>query len=627
MPFVPDKPKMGFIPDEYQEYQPSPLETGLAAMAPKGLVSSVHGLIEAVPVGMEKGFDEGLETYRRERDQGYKDLESSEATNKRAAMVGGVAPYLPLGAASIPATMAVGGVASGIDSKADLTKITDPEQLKILGRDVGIGTFASGLLGTAGKYAPKSTAAIAGGAMGGELLSPGGGAIPGAAIGLLARGGASPTVRNYLQKKFNNVLLDVPEAVSERYMNNSKKVMGAQPVEGVGQNIANTLGEIKSDIGGLNQKALSSLSQDRTKGVMKVNEAVEILSQFRHPQAKEMADDLMNGYLKRSQTVSPSQGADSMTEIEVHNLKKFLQGLGEWNSALPSADRAQANQAAGQVNRILRGENEAYAGAMTDLSRSIQVRNALAKKFGIKRDLVDPNQLTYSDQTVSAMNDLVRGNKFDRKRILQELKEQGYGDLSEEILDSLAKRTLTGPGASQGSRKVVIGKGLGGTVGAGVGGLLGGPVGAVGGAYTGQAVGGLAGGALDKYGPRVARRMMDVGNTVNSAQSAIGNAISPKLQNTWGPGGRPKASPFLFQPGSQSSSSQVPFKEVADREQEPQRRPQSYTPENVLPKLRGTRFERQMNEAAQRGPDGFGATYYLLSRDPEFRKLIEGDNQ
>lgn len=85
-------------------------------------------------------------------------------------------------------------------------------------------------------------------------------------------------------------------------------------------------------------------------------------------------------------------------------------------------------------------------------------------------------------------------------------------------------------------------------------------------------------------------------------------------------------------PGASMIDTQGALKRVADRpnenENEITRRPQSFSPERALPKVRGTRFERQLNDAIQRGQDSFGATYYLLSRDPEFRKLMEeGENK
>ena len=510
-----------------EEYQPSPTETGLAAMAPTGLTSAIYGLKEAIPVGMEKGFGAGLDTYRRERDQARKDLESSQARNPRAAIVGSMAPYVVGGAlpggtalASIPVSAFIGGVNAAIDSKADLTK----GEIGKFSKDTAGGTLLGATFGAAGKYAPKSTAAAATGALAGELIAPGKGALPGAAIGLAARGAASPVVRNYLMKKFSNTLLDVPEPVSERYLSNPQRVMESKSVPEVAQDVAQSLGEIKSDVGSLSTSAQSALSGGREKGVMTVRDAVAILGQFENQDAKKMATDLTNGYLKRMGDVSTAPGAENLTEIETHTLKKFLQGLGDWNSPLPSADKAQANYASGQVNSVLRGSNEQYAKTMDDLAMKMRIRNALAQRFGIKRDLVNPNELTATDTTITALNEVMRGKKMDRAKILGELNNQGYGDLKSQIEDSFAKQVLTGGGSPQGSRKAVVGANIGTAIGAGTGGIVGGPMGAAVGGVAGRAAGSFAGAVADKYGPRMARKMFDANTVINKLSSSVGGS-------------------------------------------------------------------------------------------------------
>lgn len=559
MPFVPDK--VGFIPDEPEGYEPSPLETGLASMAPKGLVSAISGLKEAIPVGLEKGFDAGLDTYRRERDMARKDLESSEATNPRSAMIGGIAPYLPIVTTSIPAMAGISAAAGAIDSKADLTRLNQPEQVKKLAQDTSVAGALGLGFGALGRYAPKSTAAAATGAMAGELVSPGGGALPGAAAGLALRGATSPSVRSYILKKYSNAFLDVPEAVTERYLKDPKKVMSSSSPEMVAQNIADTFGEVKSGISTLHKDSISKLSTDRSSGLMTVNDATNILSQFSDDGSKKMSDELMSGFMKRSGGLSPQSSAENLTEIEIHKLKKHLQDLGHWGSAVVPSDKAQANQAAGQVNRILKGGNEAYSQSVGKEAQAINTKNELAKKFGIVPDYSGQSTsgFTYTDRTMSAMRDVIKMNKVDRKRILEELRVQGYGDIADQIQDTLAKQVLTGQGAAQGSRKAVVGANVGTAAGAGIGSMFGGPIGGAIGAVTGRAIGAAGGAVADKYGPRMARKIFDANTVVNK----------------------------LMQKGASS---------------------------RVLAPLRA---------AAERGQDSFATTYFLMSHtDPEFQKLM-----
>lgn len=143
-------------PDE-TKFNPSPLASGGAALAPKGLISSLYGAKEAISAPWGKKMD----TYRRERDTGRQALEESEKINPKSAAIGNLTSGLLTGAAvgpSIPAMAALGGAYAGIESKADLTKLDEPEQRQQFGRDVGFGTAGAGLLGAAAEYIPSTVA-------------------------------------------------------------------------------------------------------------------------------------------------------------------------------------------------------------------------------------------------------------------------------------------------------------------------------------------------------------------------------------------------------------------------------------------------------------------------------------
>lgn len=720
------------------DYQPPPIETGLAAMAPKGLVSSLYGIKEAIPVGMDKGFDEGLNTYRRERDQARKDLESSEARNPRSALIGSAAPYvvggaLPGGAAlaEIPVTAALGGIQSALDSRADLTK----GEISKFGRDVGTGVGGGVAFGTLGRYAPKSTTALATGALAGELIAPGKGAVPGAAVGLALRGASSPAVRNYLLKKFNNTLLDVPESVSERYMANPERVRSARTTEGVAQRLADTLGDVKADTASANEQAISSLSKYREPvSGFEVDRAVSLLDDVGTTESKNLAARLRGEYAQRdpnlgakprpttitrksefipaspdvdfasglkqigeeitpnvetrvvskdvpgvygtetrnelqafnlgenkkpvmgyvtpesskpfvtdpktglpvkkvvdyripgtpSSTQAPPE-ASYLTERELHDVKRVLQdAAGDWRNPLPPSKSASARFSSGDLNRMLKDRNGSYRDAMQSLSENIQVKQGLGKRFGITPDYSGANEsgFTYTDQTLSAIRDLVRNNKVDRKRILESLKSQGYGDLANEIQDSLANQLLNGGGASQGSRKAVVGANVGTALGAGAGAMIGGPVGGAVGGVVGRAVGSGAGAMADKYGPRMAKSLMDANHSI----SAIGSMVPSFSVSTTRAAIPNQSTYFLMQNRGQAPLENLKQVAGGDSDSEIARRPQSkMTPQSILPAVKGTQYERTLNEAAQRGNENFNATYFLLmNRDQKFRQLMEG---
>lgn len=546
--------------DVPSDFKATPTETFLHSMIPTGLASAAYGAREAAPDVLHGDFSKGLDTYRKNRDESRKVFEQSEKTNPRAALAGSIAPWLAAPAMGVGGAAATGGAYGLANSKADLTKLNDPEQLKKAALDTGIGTAIGGATGGLAKFAPKSTAAAATGALAGQMISPEHGALPGAMAGLALRGAASPAVTQYLTKKFNNSFLDVLEGDSELYMTNPEGVNSAMSNPEMAQKMADTLGDVQANTGNLANVAKSTLSGARepVKG-LDVNTVVGALDKFDNPDAKALSQKIMDSYQQRIGGISPEQNAEFLTQQEAGEVKKLLQGLGDFNSALPNSDKAAANFESGNLNRTLKGANPDYDAAMGELSQNMQTKNALAQKFGIKRDFTGNNKsgYTFSDSTISALKDLVNSKKVDRARILDSLKEQGYGDLANDIQNTMAKNALTGGGAAQGSRKAKIFGAAGSAVGATVGSFLGGGLGAGVGATVGGAIGAAGGGVIDKYGPQFAKSMMDSQSTVQRLMS------NPTTQKFAGP----------------------------------------------------------LQNALKRGQDSFASTYYLMQQsDPEFRK-------
>ena len=642
-------------------FKASPGWTLAHSLAPTGIASAVYGAREAAPELLSGDFEKALDTYRKNRDEAKKVFLESQKENPRAAMIGNIVRATPLPVLGPFGSAAYGGAEALADSSADLTRLNEEEQRKRLGRDVGSGILLGGALGGVATVAPKATAAAGIGALTGEMVSPGEGALPGAAIGLAAKRAASPAVRSYLNKKFNNILLDTPEAVTERYMANPKAVNAAPSTKGVAQRIADTFGDVRNDVGPASEQALSTLSTERVpREGFEAKNVIETLRQFNDPEAiallqrlsgefeapnklpklmtadelgasgikrglehvgeydagflgkkwrekgynyrlsddletrflvkdgkvvghigirpdgsiktsyinqnlqgkglgKEMYRALLNegipvssdhpdamepaakaiweslskefpGQINKTKTgyhFIPKQEGKYLSEREMHEVKKVLQGTaGNWKSPLPTYKMSEARAASGDINQRLKTGNPDYEYAMDELSRVMEAKKGLGEKFGIRPDYSGQNEsgFTFSDRTLSAMKDIVRGNKVDRARILQNLKEQGYGDLADEVENSLAKEALGGYGTSAGSRKAVMFGNAGMTAGAGLGGVMGGAPGAVIGGVIGKGAGALTGGVLDKYGPRVAKASMD-------AQSQLGAMLqNPRMQ-------------------------------------------------------------------------------------------------
>lgn len=138
-----------------EEYEPSPMETGLAALAPKGIASAAYGAREA----LDAPWGKKIETYRKQRDIGRGLLEQSEKTNPKAAMAGNIGRGLLEGLAAGPfgtaGYAAQGGLEAAMESGADLTR----GEIGKLGNDVGYGTAMGGILGAAGEYIPETVGA------------------------------------------------------------------------------------------------------------------------------------------------------------------------------------------------------------------------------------------------------------------------------------------------------------------------------------------------------------------------------------------------------------------------------------------------------------------------------------
>ena len=206
-----------------------------------------------------------------------------------------------------------------------------------------------------------------------------------------------------------------------------------------------------------------------------------------------------------------------ITEKEAHSAKRVMQDAGDFNSAIPSSQKAIANEKSGSLAALLRSANPEYSELADKVQQDIIAKKALASKFGLKADYLQDNKLNYTDRTMSAISDLSRAKKIDRIRVLEQLKNLGYGDLGEDAKNVLAKEAFDG-GAAQGSRRTLLGTVLGGALGSVAGGPFGAGIGGAVGAYTGA--------AADKYGPKMGQRLLDMNIGAAEKLVPLSNATS-----------------------------------------------------------------------------------------------------
>lgn len=98
------------------------------------------------------------------------------------------------------------------------------------------------------------------------------------------------------------------------------------------------------------------------------------------------------------------------------------------------------------------------------------------------------------------------GRNFEARKQLEALDPE----LLQTIKDTGIAKQFQRP-TTNGSRKAVMGRGLGGAAGAGLGGFMAGPTGAVIGGFVGQAAGGFVGGLADLYGGQAVKAALDAG--------------------------------------------------------------------------------------------------------------------
>lgn len=380
----------------------------------------------------------------------------------------------------------------------------------------GLALPLGSVLGGATKGARALQAAGLGGAaaLGSTSTQDVGGQAKDVGIGAALGGTITPLAENAgnLIKKGLNIGLDVPEVVSNRYLANPEAVNSAASKEQLGQRLADTLGEVRGDTGALNNSALAALPSHRAPvQEFSVTDAVSTLRSFKDSEAHQLADKLEREASERMGDLSMQHG-NFLNAQEMHEVKKTLQGMGNWKSALPQHEAARANQESGKLNQILRDVSPEYAQGMADTSANIQVKQNLANKFAIRPDRGKESGFAPTDRTYSAMNDIVRANKFDRQNVLNDLSSQGYGNMTEDIQNTAAKDLLSGSGRTAGSRKAVMGAALGG----GLGHMTGIP----GAGWVGSALGSVAGGAADKYGPQAGKKILDAGVALQKLSSS-----------------------------------------------------------------------------------------------------------
>jgi hypothetical protein len=129
-----------------------------------------------------------------------------------------------------------------------------------------------------------------------------------------------------------------------------------------------------------------------------------------------------------------------------------------------------------------------------------QTELAKAKETAAGVNKLGPNS------TESTLKSIQAGRNIEARKQLEGLDPE----LARTVQDAAIAKQFGRP-TTNGSRKAVIGRGIGGAAGAGLGAAIAGPSGAVVGGFLGQAAGGFAGGLADLYGGQAVKAALDAG--------------------------------------------------------------------------------------------------------------------
>ncbi len=181
------------------------------------------------------------------------------------------------------------------------------------------------------------------------------------------------------------------------------------------------------------------------------------------------------------------------------------------------------------LDAYLKTENPSYADAMAPLADATSALENATKHFKLE---LDPNgNLVPGKTTIANLQSVVKGKNPTLDRTLEQLKNVSGVDFKDEAALTAAKQEFT-PGVQRtaGSRRAIIGGGLGGSAGILISKLLG--INPSVGAAVGGAAGTAAGGAVDYYGGAAAQKVIDLLRRTNSGVGNVLQAVNNKASGT-----------------------------------------------------------------------------------------------
>jgi hypothetical protein len=388
----------------------------------------------------------------------------------------------------------------------------------------------AGLVEAVGKGAALGGLAGAGGAK--EITDVPGEALRGAAVGGAVGGGlhvagkvAGAVADKLRPEKAASILLNAPEGAVKRYIEDRAAVNAARPRDQLVEDFLGRMEGLNSDVSGGSQASRDILAQEgkkvtgsqisdilnakadeilhRSEGVIDDPQIAAAYRWLRDTAEKykpqipgEVTSDLQKTLLDigiDSDTVAkmPAEAERHLSTNRVKDLLQTLDKRTEYGSApgqFSAIDDRIRQDVRGQIDRLLKDESPAYTEQMKKVAADSRLLNEVA-------------DLAKSPQGFdNLLKRTQRGNTPHLMQSLEAFDKRTGGGLIRELQDSAVKDALN-RGAINGSRNELLYGGMADAIGEAIGGLPG--------KIAGRTVGLLGGATVDKYGPAMARRIVD----------------------------------------------------------------------------------------------------------------------
>lgn len=222
------------------------------------------------------------------------------------------------------------------------------------------------------------------------------------------------------------------------------------------------------------------------------------------------------------------KGAGTSEAIRQSQLKEIIQSV-QKDATYGLVKNEPVNRAVKAVragiDSYLKGENPTYAEAMKPVKEATAALEDTIKRFNLQKHATNP-ELGYvpTTTTLTKLKNLIAEKNPEVMRAVEQLKKTTGVDIADEAKLTAIKQMFQAGQKTNGSRRVMAGRAIGGGLSALLSLINGGSIGTdIAAAGGGGAIGGVIGAGADYYGGPMAKGIID---TLRKANSGVGNVLS-----------------------------------------------------------------------------------------------------